>query len=215
MRTWRNLSDYDPKSPDSGLSLGLSSTRHNTTSSFTVDGLQLSFKNASQGTTGIFLHFPVREPPLLLSFPLNGQNSPQQRPLSGLSCAMCHALTIPSTTTEWRARYNPHIHTLSACRIVPRLNTSSPSTTKGNGSQIKTSDRIGFRKNFHSVPCTSRLMGGIFQSIRNFIQCRCHACQMTYGREHLFNTYLTPILLFSDSLHHTSQLRQLRICIPM
>ncbi|GFV03747.1 hypothetical protein TNCV_1876951 [Trichonephila clavipes] len=33
--------------------------------------------------------------------------------------------SFPGTTIEWRARYNPYLHALSACRSVPRLNTSS------------------------------------------------------------------------------------------
>ncbi|GFX52113.1 hypothetical protein TNCV_981501 [Trichonephila clavipes] len=44
--------------------------------------------------------FFVRDSLLLLSFPLKGQNSSQQRPLSSLSCAMCQVSYVPRRYNE-------------------------------------------------------------------------------------------------------------------
>ncbi|GFW10605.1 hypothetical protein TNCV_894001 [Trichonephila clavipes] len=121
---------------------------------------------------------------------------------------------VPGTTTERRARYLMHLHTLPGCQPFHSLYTIS--YTSGNGSQMKNSSRIGVHETFRSTPTTARLPEGIFKYIRNSMQQR---FQSTSGRnfEHLleYNRLIKYFLFFFSSLQHSSQLLYLRPCIPM
>ncbi|GFV04237.1 hypothetical protein TNCV_918581 [Trichonephila clavipes] len=60
------------------------------------------------------------------------------------SCDVEHARSdnIYGTTIERCNHYDSPIHTLSACGLIPRLNTNS----SGSGLQMTTSSRIGFHE---------------------------------------------------------------------
>ncbi|GFX44348.1 hypothetical protein TNCV_1097881 [Trichonephila clavipes] len=98
------------------------------------------------------------------------------------SCDVEHAYlgNAPGTTGVWRARYNLYLHILLTSRqFLIRIRV--PHSTSRNSSQIKNSSRIGVYETFRSMSSTARLLGGIFQNIRNSKQRHCPTCQMTYG----------------------------------
>ncbi|GFV03676.1 hypothetical protein TNCV_1876241 [Trichonephila clavipes] len=127
--------------------------------------------------SGIFLPYHIASRELIIfkqsdlqlkkwaSHTLKGGNLTKPSALISVGRTMRNTSVILSVTTDWRVRNNSHLSTLSACRPVLRLNTSSP-TISGNEWQMMTSSKISVHKTFCLASSTTRLPGGNFQNVK-------------------------------------------------